>query len=230
MTRCVATVGVNSRFVSRAAELLENTGVGVCASVAFPFGAVSTEAKVAEARSAAWDGATEIDMVLPMGLLKARRYQEVFADILYVRQAVERPVLLRVVLETGLLTTDEMIDAALIAVAAGTDAIKTSTGFLAPGPSLADVRLLRQVLGGKIGIKVAGNIRSWDGVSCFFAAGASRVATACGGQIARGFLESRGMADAHPGWHHNRRVSRAKDGSRLYGGAALLHQATGRKQ
>jgi deoxyribose-phosphate aldolase len=101
-----ATVCVNSRFVSLAAVLLEKTGVGVCASVAFPFGAMSTEAKICEAQSAAWDGATEVDMVLPIGLLKAQRYREVFADILYVRQAVEQPARLRVALETGLLTTD----------------------------------------------------------------------------------------------------------------------------
>jgi deoxyribose-phosphate aldolase len=224
--RHVATVSVNSRFVSRAAELLENTGVGVCASVAFPFGAMSTEAKIGEARSAVWDGAMEIDMVLPIGLLKGRRYQEVFADIRYVRQAVERPVQLRVVLETGLLTTDEMIDSALIAVAAGTDAIKTSTGFLAPGPSPADVRLLRRVLGGEIGIKVAGNIHTWDGASYFFAAGASRVASDCGTEIARGFLESRGMTDAHSGWRRGRHVSTAKDGPRPYRDSALLHHAS----
>lgn len=185
-----ATVGVNSRFVSLAVERLEDTGVGVCASVAFPFGAMSTEAKVAEARSAVWDGATEVDMVLPMGLIKGRRYREVFADILYVRQAVEPPAKLRVVLETGLLTTDEMIDGAFLAAAAGADAIKTSTGFLAPGPSPSDVRLLRRVLGGEIGIKVAGTIHTWDGAGCFVAAGATRIASSSGTQIVRSFLAS----------------------------------------
>lgn len=189
------TVCVNSRFVSLAVAMLENTGVWVCATIAFPFGAMSTEAKVCEARSAVWDGALEVDAVLPIGLLKSRRYEEVFADILYVRQAVDQPARLRVVLETGLLTSDEMIDGALIAVAAGADFIKTSTGFTAPGPSPADVRLLRDVIGGSMGIKVDGTIHTWDGVHAFLRAGASRIGTSRGVEVMTGYLASRRWSD-----------------------------------
>ncbi len=189
-----ATVCVNSRFVSLAVDLLENSGVGVCASIAFPFGAMSTEAKVCEAQSVVWDGATEVDVVLSLGLLKAQRYREVFADILYVRQAVEQPVRLRVVLEASLLTTDEMIDGALIAVAAGADFVKTSTGFAASSASPEDVRLLREVLGGSMGIKVSGNIHTWDGAREFLSAGASRIGSTRGVDIMARFLDSRRLA------------------------------------
>lgn len=207
------TVCVNSRFVSLAAEALDGTGVGVCASIAFPFGAMSIEAKVVEAQSAIWDGALEIDLVPPIGLLKARHYQEVFAEILYVRQAVESPVKLRVVLETGLLTIDEMIDAALIAVAAGADAVKTSTGFLASGPSPADVQLLRRVLGGAIGIKVAGNIHTWDGARCFLTAGATRVASSRGVEIAGGFIALHALGSAQIGPLDGLRTIKARTGT-----------------
>lgn len=198
-----ATVSVSSRFVSLAAKATEDTSVGVCASVAFPFGTASTESKIAEAQSAIWDGATEIDLVPPIGLLKAGFYQEVFADILYVRQAVEPPVKLRVVLESGLLTEDQIVDGALIAVAAGADAVSTSTGFLARGPSPADVRLLRRAVGGAIGIKVVGTIHTWEGARWFLAAGATRVASSRGPEIARGFHASSTLLGTR---HHRRSV------------------------
>lgn len=206
--RRFATVSVNSRFVSLAAGLLENTNVGVCATVAFPFGTMSTEGKVCEARSAAWDGAAEVEVVLPTGLLKAKRYQEMFADILYVRQAVEQPVRLGVVLETGLLDAEEMIDGALLAVAADADFVTTSTGFVAPGPSLDDVRLLRGVLGGSLGIKVMGTIRTWDGARSFLLAGASRIATSRGAAVMTSFLASRRWADQQFGEDRRERRGR----------------------
>ncbi len=169
-----ATACVNSRFVPLARELLRGAGPGIAAVIGFPFGASSTEAKVCEAHQALRDGATELDMVLPVGPLRAGDHLAVLEDVRAVREAAPNAVL-KVILETCLLTDEEKVRGALLAVAAGADFVKTSTGFGSGGATVEDVRLLRATVGDSAGVKASGGIRTWEDARAMLEAGASRL-------------------------------------------------------
>lgn len=174
-----ATVCVNSCYVPLAVRLLAGSGVGVCSVVGFPLGAMLTEAKVAEARSAIRAGATEIDMVMNIGLFRAQRYREVLLDIQAVKRVAGKRVV-KVIIETGLLTDEEKVRAARLVLASGADFVKTSTGFGPGGATVEDVALLAGVVRGRIGIKAAGGIRTMEQAGALLAAGATRLGTSAG--------------------------------------------------
>lgn len=171
-----AAVCVNPLYVALAATLLRGTPVAVCTVAGFPLGATPTPVKVYEARQALTEGATEVDMVLPIGLLKAGQRQAVLEDMRQLALAChEHGALLKVILENALLTDAEKVLACQLAVEAGADFVKTSTGFAKTGATVADVALMRQTVGPQIGVKAAGGIRTYADALAMIAAGANRL-------------------------------------------------------
>lgn len=171
-----AAVCVNPFWVRTCAEQLAGTGVKVCSVVGFPFGATLPEVKAYEAHRAIQNGAEEIDMVINIGALKDGEYALVEADIAGVVLAChENGAQTKVILETALLTDEEKIKACELAKAAGADFVKTSTGFSTGGATVADVALLRRVVGAEMGVKASGGIRTYEDAQKMLAAGANRI-------------------------------------------------------
>ena len=173
-----AAVCVNPCYVELAAADVEGTDVQVCTVVGFPLGATLAAAKAAEARLAIEAGADEVDMVLNVGLLKSGRYGDVEADVRAVVEAARRTskgALVKVILETALLDDEEKALACVVAQAAGADFVKTSTGFSTGGATLADVALMRHVVGEKMGVKASGGIRSMGDARAMVERGATRL-------------------------------------------------------
>jgi deoxyribose-phosphate aldolase len=175
-----ASVCVNPCWVSTCAPLVRGSAVRVCTVAAFPLGASVSAVKVAEAGRAIADGAREIDMVMNIGALKSQQLSLVADDIEAVVTVCRRhDVLSKVILETTLLSEDEKIAACVIAQACRADYVKTSTGF-AGGATVADVALMRAVVGDGMGVKASGGIRDRAAVAALVAAGASRIGTSRG--------------------------------------------------
>ena len=171
-----ASVCVNPSHVSRCRRLLEGSPVKVCTVIGFPLGATSTAAKAAETELAIRDGAQEVDMVLQIGLLKAGDAAAVRDDIAaVVRTAHDRKALVKVILETCLLTDDEKRLACRLASEAGADFVKTSTGFSTGGATVDDIRLMREAVGRVMGVKASGGIRTQDVARAMVVAGADRI-------------------------------------------------------
>ncbi len=181
-----ASVCVNPCYVAYSAQLLAGSAVAVCTVVGFPLGATTTETKVFAARQACQNGASEVDMVLPIGQLKAQQYREVFDDIHQVVATCHAQGSRgKVILETALLDDQEKIAACLLAIAACADFVKTSTGFSSGGATLADVTLMRQIVGPSRGVKASGGIRTLQDAQAMVEAGANRLGTSSGVQIVR---------------------------------------------
>jgi deoxyribose-phosphate aldolase len=181
-----ARVCVNSSHVPRAAQVLAGSAVEVCAVVGFPLGAASTLAKAAEAAAAIEAGAREIDMVLPVGALRAAEYDVVAQDIAAVAAVTHAGgALLKVIFENSLLSPPQQAAACLLAVGAGAEFVKTSTGFGASGAVEDDVRRMRAIVGARIGVKAAGGIRSRADLERMVRAGANRIGTSSGVKIMR---------------------------------------------
>lgn len=177
-------VCVNASWVRLAAELLRGSDVSVASVVGFPLGATLPEAKAEEAEMAIENGATEIDMVINVGALKAKDYRMVAKDINDVVESVhERGAILKVIIETCLLTREEKIIACLLAKNAEADFVKTSTGFSTAGATVEDVELMRKVVGPEMGVKAAGGIRTREDAEKMIAAGATRIGTSSGAKI-----------------------------------------------
>jgi deoxyribose-phosphate aldolase len=173
-----ASVCVNTCYVAQAAEALRGSRVHVCAVVGFPLGATLTSAKVFEANEAMRLGAREIDMVISIGALKSGDDAAVEADIHAVAEAAHHSgAICKAIIETGLLAEDEKIRACRAALNAGADFVKTSTGFGHGGATAEDVRLMRSVVGAKMGVKASGGIRTLRDCEQMLAAGASRIGT-----------------------------------------------------
>jgi len=171
-----ASVCVNSCWVPLVKEQLEGSTVLVCTVVGFPLGAASTAAKVAETTWAAGQGAAEIDMVLNIGHLKAGELESVEADIRAVAEASHaNGAILKVILETCLLTDEEKETACRLSVRAGADFVKTSTGFGKSGATVADIALMRRMVGPDVGVKASGGIRTLADLRAMVQAGASRI-------------------------------------------------------
>lgn len=170
------SVCVNSFYTAFAAGKLQNSGVKVCTVVGFPLGQMSTKAKALEAELALQDGAEEIDMVLNVGALKDKDYDTVLADIQAVK-AVCGQALLKVIIETCLLTDEEKVKACELAKQAGADFVKTSTGFSTGGATPEDVALMRKTVGNAMGVKASGGIRDEETAQKMIEAGASRLGT-----------------------------------------------------
>jgi deoxyribose-phosphate aldolase len=173
-------VCVNSGHVAYIAGKLQGTGVAVCTVVGFPLGAMQLRAKAFEAENAIAEGADEIDMVLNIGALKGGDHKTVEADIRAVRQAAAGPIVLKVSIETSLLTAEEKVQACKIAKNAGADFVKTSTGFSSGGATLEDVALMRKTVGRQMGVKASGGIKDWPTAAAMIRAGASRIGTSSG--------------------------------------------------
>jgi len=193
-----ATVCVNPTWVGLCASLLRGTPVRVCAVVGFPLGATTADVKNFETRRVIFDGAREVDMVINIGALKSGDVRLVERDI----EAVTAPCLdcgatSKVIIEAAYLTDEEKVTACTLAKAAGADFVKTSTGFGPSGATVADVALMRRVVGAEMGVKAAGGVRDLEGLKAMVAAGATRVGASAGVKIVQ---ESRGeVVKAGPG-------------------------------
>ncbi|MDE6816562.1 MAG: deoxyribose-phosphate aldolase [Lachnospiraceae bacterium] len=170
------SVCVNSFYTAFVAERLKGSGVKVCTVIGFPLGQMSTRAKAAETRIAVEDGADEIDMVINVGALKDRDYETVLTDIRQVKEACGG-ALLKVIIETCLLAEEEKVKACELAVEAGADFVKTSTGFSTGGAVCEDVALMRRTVGESVGVKASGGIRDTQTAERMVEAGASRLGT-----------------------------------------------------
>jgi deoxyribose-phosphate aldolase len=181
-----ATVCVNGAWVTLAARLVAGSGVGIAAVAGFPLGAGSSEAKACEAADEVAAGATEVDMVINVGALKAGDDGLVAGDVAAVVGAAGPEVAVKVILEAALLTDDEKVRACELAVASGAAFVKTSTGFGPGGATVGDVALMRRAVGQAIGVKAAGGIRSREQAEAMVAAGASRLGTSASVHILSG--------------------------------------------
>lgn len=175
-----ASVCVNPCWVPVAAQELTGTEVKVCTVIGFPLGASSTQVKVFETQDAIDHGAAEIDMVIAIGRLKAGEDTAVESDICAVVEAARGKALVKVIIETCLLTDDEKVRACMLAVRAGADFVKTSTGFSTGGARPEDVALMRKTVGKTAGVKASGGIRSKEDALRMVAAGADRLGTSAG--------------------------------------------------
>jgi len=173
---CFASVCVNPSYVSLAARLLAGSGVKVCTVVGFPLGSTTPTVKAIEARDAIASGAEEIDMVINVGALKSGNDALAADDIRAVREAARGKVL-KVILETSLLTDDEKVRACRMSKEAGADFVKTSTGFGGGGATVEDVKLMRETVGPLLGVKASGGIRDTATARAMIEAGANRLGT-----------------------------------------------------
>ena len=191
-----ATVCVNPAWVATCAALLARTPVGVCTVVGFPLGATTPDVKNYETRRVIFDGAREVDMVINIGALKSNDLRLVERDIEAVTSACrEAGVTSKVIIEAAYLTDEEKVTACSLSKAAGADFVKTSTGFGPGGATVADVALMRRVVGDDMGVKAAGGVRDLEGLKAMVAAGASRVGASAGVKIVQ---QSQGNAPATP--------------------------------
>lgn len=180
-----ASVCVNPTWVAYASERLKKTPVKVCTVVGFPLGANTSSSKAFETANAIENGADEVDMVINIGAAKDGRFDDVQSDIEAVVQA-SGDKLVKVIIETCLLTDDEKIKACQAAMVAGADFVKTSTGFSTGGATVSDVTLMRQTVGEKLGVKASGGARSLDDVKRLVEVGATRIGTSSGVAIVKG--------------------------------------------
>lgn len=177
------SVCINPFWVPLAAQVLKNTQVCVGTVIGFPLGAVSTASKVQEAREAVDNGAVEIDMVVNIGALISGQINTVGGDIQAVVKAVEGRALVKVILETCFLTPEEKITGCRLAVEAGAQFVKTSTGFGPGGATVEDIALFRQTVGPDMGVKASGGIRDYETALAMIQAGANRIGTSAGIKI-----------------------------------------------
>lgn len=183
---CFASVCVNPWWVRTCAVRLAESPVKVCTVIGFPLGANRSETKVYEALRALDDGATELDMVQNVGALKSREYRAVEADIRGVVEAARGRAAVKVILETSLLTDEEKVKASVLAQSAGAHFVKTSTGFGPGGATENDIRLMRRVVGGGMGVKASGGVKDQPTALAMIEAGATRIGASAGVRIVHG--------------------------------------------
>ncbi|QIZ06959.1 deoxyribose-phosphate aldolase [Priestia megaterium] len=182
-----ASVCVNPTWVNFAAKMLADTPeVKVCTVIGFPLGASTSETKAFETKNAIENGANEIDMVINVAALKDKQEDLVERDIAAVVGAAKGKALVKVIIETCLLTKEEKIRACEISVKAGADYVKTSTGFSTGGATVEDIRLMRQTVGPEIGVKASGGVRSREDAIAMVEAGATRIGASSGVSISKG--------------------------------------------
>ena len=180
-----ASVCVNPGFVPLAAKELKGTDVKVCTVVGFPLGATLPESKAYEAKLAIKAGATEVDMVLNDSMAKEHNYAYIEDEVRLVKKACGK-ILLKVILETCLLTDEEITECSKACVRAGADYVKTSTGFSKGGATVEAVKLMRAAVGPNIGVKASGGIHNRSEAEAMIEAGASRIGASCGVAIVKG--------------------------------------------
>ncbi|MCZ8521959.1 MULTISPECIES: deoxyribose-phosphate aldolase [Paenibacillus] len=181
-----ASVCVNPTWVAYAAEQLAGTEVKVCTVIGFPLGANTPAVKAFEAGDAIAGGATEVDMVVNIGALKDGNNELVERDIRGVVEAAKGKALVKVIIETSLLTDEEKVRACELSVKAGADFVKTSTGFSTGGATPEDVALMRRTVGAATGVKASGGVRSLEDMTKMVDAGATRIGASSGVKIMEG--------------------------------------------
>lgn len=181
-----ASVCVNPSWVSVAAEELKGSPVKVCTVIGFPLGASTSETKTFETKDAISKGAQEIDMVINIGALKSGDTETVKSDIEAVVEAAKGSAIVKVIIETSLLTDEEKRAACELSKSAGADFVKTSTGFSTGGATVEDVKLMRGTVGPEMGVKASGGVRSLEDLNNMVEAGATRIGASSGVQIMKG--------------------------------------------
>jgi len=185
-THGFASVCVNPQYVKLCATMLRNTDVKVCTVVGFPLGANTTRVKVYETQVACEDGAPEIDMVINIGELKSKNYDLVEADIAGVVAAADSAnAIVKVILETCLLTDEEKVIASVLSKNAGAHFVKTSTGFSKGGATLEDVAFMRKAVGDSLGVKASGGVRDYATAKKMIEYGATRIGASASVKIVK---------------------------------------------
>ncbi len=186
-----ASVCVNPTWVKKAAELVKDAPeVKVCTVIGFPLGATTSAVKAFETTNAIENGADEVDMVINIGALKDKNYDLVQSDIQAVVDAAKGKALVKVIIETALLTDEEKAKVSELAVKAGADFVKTSTGFSTGGATVEDVALMRKTVGPDVGVKASGGVRGLEDAKAMIEAGATRIGASSGVSIAKGQLSN----------------------------------------
>lgn len=180
------SVCINPCWVAFASEQLADTDVAVCTVIGFPLGANTPEVKAYEAADAIKNGANEVDMVINIGALKSQQYDHVLQDIQGVVDAAKGKALVKVIIETALLTDEEKVKACELAKEAGADFVKTSTGFSTGGAKVADIRLMRETVGPDMGVKASGGVHNAEEALAMIEAGATRIGASTGVAIVSG--------------------------------------------
>src|SRR5699024_5944756 len=183
------TVCIQPYWVEYAPEVLEGTDVGVTTVIGFPLGANTSEIKAIETKLAIADGASDVDMVINIGALKSEDYDTVLNDIQAVVDAAEGKAIVKVIIETALLTKNEKVRASELSKQAGADFVKTSTGFSTGGATLDDVRLMRATVGPDMGVKASGGVRTYEDAKAMIEVGATRIGASSGISIIEGSKE-----------------------------------------
>lgn len=185
-----ASVCVNPAWVAVSAKELENSPVKVCTVIGFPLGASTSETKAFETKDAIEKGAEEIDMVINIGALKSGDSELVKNDIKAVVEAATGKAIVKVIIETCLLTDEEKALASSLSKEAGADFVKTSTGFSTGGATIEDVKLMRETVGPDLGVKASGGVRSLEDLQAMIDAGATRIGASSGVQIMQGLTSN----------------------------------------
>jgi deoxyribose-phosphate aldolase len=180
------SVCINPCWIAFASEQLADTDVAVCTVIGFPLGANTPEVKAYEATDAIKNGANEVDMVINIGALKSQQYDYVRQDIQGVVDAAKGKALVKVIIETALLTDEEKVKACELAKEAGADFVKTSTGFSTGGAKVADIRLMRETVGPDMGVKASGGVHNAEEALAMIEAGATRIGASTGVAIVSG--------------------------------------------
>ncbi len=183
-----ASVCINPTWVKKSYQHLKDTDVKVCTVIGFPLGATPKEVKAFETINSIENGATEVDMVINVGALKSKQYDVVEADIQAVVDAAKGKALVKVILETGLLTDEEKIKACEFSKKAGADFVKTSTGFGNGGATYEDIKLMRETVGPEMGVKASGGVRDYETAMKMIEAGATRIGASSGIAIINGLV------------------------------------------
>jgi len=181
-----ASVCVNAYYAKLVSEQLKGTDIKTCVVVGFPLGATTKEVKAFETKQAIENGAQEIDMVINIGALKDKKYDVVKDDIKAVVEAAKGKALVKVIIETCLLTQEEKVKACELAKEAGADFVKTSTGFSTGGANVEDVKLMRETVGTDIGVKASGGVRTTEDAEAVIKAGANRIGASASIAIVKG--------------------------------------------
>lgn len=175
-----ASVCVNPTYAKQVARKLSGSGIKTCCVIGFPFGTHAKEIKAAETEKAIDDGAEEVDMVIDIANVKNGDWRKAYEDIRAVVDAADRKALVKVIIETALLTDEEKVGICTIARLAGADYVKTSTGYSKGGATTEDVELMRKTVGADMGVKASGGIRTFDDAVNMLNAGASRLGCSAG--------------------------------------------------
>ena len=169
------SVCINPGFVELAAKELRESNVAVCTVIGFPLGASTPETKAFETRDAIQKGAAEVDMVINISKLKDKKDEEVLKDIKAVVDAADKKALVKVIIETCLLTDEEKERACKLAKDAGADFVKTSTGFSTGGATKEDIALMRKTIGTEMGVEASGGVRTYEDAVTMIESGATRI-------------------------------------------------------